>query len=188
MQHVVKQPHYRKRFSPFLQESDETKSSSEQSGFYGSASSDSDAKHKAPTPEALPITAPTAPAPTAPVQSDVIVTPPAKPPVAAEKTPSAVSQEKGRIGFQTCCGGAGWYLKKHLLYYPTPLQTYVLRKILEGLYIFHLFPHAGPVDDAHLVAYRRAKLMEQLVQKQLALLEILDRFAKVFLLCSSLSF
>ena len=139
MQHVVKQPHYRKRFSPFLQESDETKSCSEQSGFYGSASSDSDAEHKAPTPEALPITAPTAPAPTAPVQSDVIVTPPAKPPVAAETTPSAVSQEKGRIGFQTCCGGAGWYLKKHLLYYPTPFQTYVLRKILEGLYTFFIF-------------------------------------------------
>ena len=163
------------------------KSSSEQSGFYGSDSAssdtelDSDVEAKKPaTPEALPITAPTAPPLTAwYLQPDVVVTPPAKPPIAAEQTPSAVRQEKGGIGSQTCCG-AGWYLKNHLLYYATP-QTNVIWKILEGLPFSFFSP--GPADDAHLVEYRRAKLMEQLAQKQLALLEILDRFAKVFLLC-----
>ena len=115
----LKQSHYNKPWwnntSPFLQDSP---SSSGNSGFYDESSTelDSDEEHKASTPKAVPPAQP--PPPIAPeiefptaryLQTDVIVTPPAKPPVAAEQTPPAVSPTEGRIGFQRCCGWAGWY-------------------------------------------------------------------------------
>ena len=62
---------------------------------------------------------------------------------------------------------------------------------LEGIpfYFFMFFSPGPPEDDQeHLRQYRRAKLMEQLLQKQIALLEILDPGLLKFSFCEVLLF